>query len=187
MLLFCYISFHVLLPKLKNNNDNNNGGESALVCIFPLKKKKINKGKTEFLFFPSFFKCSAVKVSQCSRRRPAHRCSPPKMTCVFQAEPLNSCSPRWSLHTSHFRAHCASGIHGMDNACKVWQDGVCFASTLVLRNYHSGPLFFEKRTRNWEAQARFHRDFPLCPRQSGVCMSDSASYLFAGSMLRWPM
>lgn len=39
-----------------------------------------------------------------------------------------------------FRALCAGGIQEMDNACKVWQDGICFGSMLVWEVIIQPPL-----------------------------------------------
>lgn len=48
------------------------------------------------------------------------------------------------------------------------------AFVLVLRS--SEKLSFTPLKGAIEKQRRFHCDFLLCPLQSGVCMSDSASY-----------
>lgn len=166
MLLFCCISF----PPGCAFHPSNRIFIYIFCCLKKTKQKKTVK------------MCFAVKVSQWSRRRRlTHRCSA-RVTCVFQAEPLNFCA-----HTDHFTQ--AIFVRIVRAAFRRWimlvkSDKTAFV--LPLRS--SEKLSFNPfKGRDWEAQTRFHCDFPLCPPQSGVCMSDSASYLFAGSMLRWPM
>lgn len=109
-------------------------------CFFFLihkqQKLKWNKNNNVFTcpFLPTskqhgpLFVCS-FKVRQARTR---FRCVfLDQTTRVFLlTETFNFCGE--SDHcTNHFRALCASGIQEMDNACKVWQDGICFGSMLV--------------------------------------------------------
>lgn len=134
------------------------GGERGLVwrgavCVsapdfcFPKTKSKVNQKifflnstSLSSLFCLSFFLyfippqtqehfSVAVKVihAHCSFWR---RYSD-QISCSLESRLLTFVTKKKDHFTCNFGEHCAGSIQEMDNACKLWQDGVCFASTLV--------------------------------------------------------